>query len=90
MDIDAMLSKPIFSKLSPEQLSAFKNLIVKLQNKTMTEALPILMQFMANAPKGPPLSVEEQDAMTEVVLENLNESERAKFKMIMALAKKRG
>lgn len=90
MDIDSVLSKPAFSKMSPEQLSAFKSLIVKLQNKTLIESLPVLMQFMADVPKGPPLSVEEQEAMTEVLLENMNESERTKFKMIMALVKKHG
>jgi len=91
MNIDAVLDKPIFSKMPPEQLSAFKELIAKLQGKTLTEAMPIMMQFMAEAPKlkGPPLSAEEQEAMTEVVLESLSESERTKFKMMMAFAKNR-
>ena len=88
MDIDAILSKPVFSKMPPEQLSAFKDLVIKLQNKRLNEAMPILVKFMADAPKGPPLSAEEQEAMTEVVLENLNEPERTKLKLMIAFAKK--
>ncbi|MCL2699947.1 MAG: hypothetical protein FWE68_06500 [Defluviitaleaceae bacterium] len=90
MDFDAILDKPVFSAMPPEQRTAFKELVGKLNNKTLTEAMPIMLQFMADAPKGPPLPAETQDAMTEAVLESLNESDRAKFKMMMAFAKKRG
>jgi len=88
MDIDAILSKPVFSKMPPEQISAFKELILKLDGKTMIQAMPIMINFMKDVPKGPVLSAEEQEAMTEAVLESLNESEREKFKMMMALTKK--
>ena len=88
MDIDALLAKPGFSQMPPEQISAFKGLIAKLDGKTLMEAMPIMIKFMADAPKGRELSAEEQDAMTAAVLESLNESERVKFKMMMAFAKR--
>jgi hypothetical protein len=90
MEIDALLNKPVFSKLSPEQRTTFRELVIKLNGKTLVEAMPIMMQFMKDAPKGLPLSAEEQEAMTEVVLDSLDESERTKFKMMMAFVKGRG
>ena len=89
MDVDAITNKPIFSKLTPEQASAFHELLIKINGKTLMQAMPIMMQFMANVPKGPELSAREQEAMTEAVLDSLDEPEREKFKMMMSYVKRR-
>jgi len=89
MDIDTILEKPVFSKISSEQLPVYKELLEKLNGKTLTHAMPIIMQFMANMPKGPVLSVKEQEEMAEAVLDSLDEPERARFKMMMAFIKRR-
>ena len=88
MDVDAILSKPVFSKISSEQFSASKELLDKLNGKTLIQAMPIVMHFMSNMPKGPELSPKEQEAMTEAVLDSLDEPERTKFKMMLTFIKR--
>lgn len=88
MDIDAVLNKPAFHNIAPEQKSAFKELALKLDGKTVAEAMPIMLSFMASAPKTGPLSPEEQAAMTEAVVECLNEADRARFKSMLSFVKR--
>ena len=88
MDAEAILGKPVFSKISSEQLSAIKELLAKLNGKTLIQSMPIMMQFMTNMPKGPELSTEEQEAMVDAVLDSLEEPDRSKFKTLMAFVKR--
>lgn len=84
-NIDDIFSDSAFDGLNDEQKEAFKKLYVRLQGKTMEEAMMVLMEFNRSMPKGKPISNAERNAMLSVVLESLDEKDRVQMKKVLKM-----
>lgn len=80
-----MLSQDAFKNLDPARKEMFMQLAEKLDGKTVSEGLPIIMSGMKNMPPGPELSVEEKNAMMEAVLSSMPEDEAVKLRKLMKM-----
>jgi len=83
IDIDALLKKDAFKKLPPERVRAFQKLAEDLEGKSMPESMMLISRFQKSMPQGQTLSREEQAAMIEAMLEDLEPEEREKFRMFL-------
>jgi len=85
MNINDMLQNQAFRTLEPTRVEALKGVMHRLEGKTTTESLPIVMDFMKKLPAGHELSREELNAMAEAILSGLPESDRNRFKTMLKM-----
>lgn len=83
--IDEIFEKDAFKALDVNQKEAFKSLFAKLDGKSGSEALPIIMSFIASMPKGKKISSEEKNLMVNAAIESMSEADRERFKSIMSI-----
>lgn len=82
---DEILQKNAFKDISPEVLSSVKDLIIKLDGKSMAESMSAIVKFAQSMPKGKPLSKQEQEAMKMAMIESLEGEEKVKFQKLMSM-----
>lgn len=80
-----ILQKDVFKNVSPEVLESVKDLMVKLEGKSITEYMTSIIKFTQSMPKGKPLSKQEQEAMKTVIMEGLEGEEKAKFQKLISM-----
>ena len=85
MSIDSILQNPAFHSLEPARVEALKGVMVRLEGKSVTESLPIVMEFMKKLPAGHELSRGELNAMAEAILAGLPEGDRNRFKAMLKM-----
>jgi len=85
MNVDEILRNPAFSDLEPARVDALRGLMVRLQGKSTTETMAMVMDFMQRAPKGRDLTRAEQNAMAEAILSGLPEDDKNRFKSMLKI-----
>lgn len=83
IDYEELLNKEAFNSLEPLQKKAFIDLALKIKNKSISESMPIILDFMKNIPQGTTLSTEEQNLMLQTILDSLPEGDAIKFRKII-------
>jgi hypothetical protein len=82
---EEILKKDAFRAISPDVKRAFKQLLIQIEGKGMTESMAAIMKFSQSMPKGKPLSREEQNAMKQAMLESLNNEDKMKFQKLLQM-----
>lgn len=84
-NFEEIISNPAFIGLTEEQKNYYKKLMEELQGKNSMETMMIMMEYSKKAPKGVPISKEEQDLMLETVTEGLPQKEKENFLRIVKI-----
>ena len=85
MNVDEILQKPAFQNLEPARIAALRDLMGKLEGRSTTDSLALIIDFMKHIPKGRELNREEQNAMMEAVMESLPEADKNRFKAMLKI-----
>ena len=77
-----------FQNLSPEKQSMILLLTESLENKQLTEALPVLMQWKQQlTAKNISFTSEENELLTQIFIENLSPAGRQQYEYLKPLIK---
>lgn len=74
-----------FDCLDYNTKKAFINLNESMKNKSYNEKLAMIIAFVQSLPKGITLTNDEKKAMINVVMENMNESEKRQMSMLLKM-----
>lgn len=84
-NFDELINKPEFGSLSEEQKNYYKELMERLQGKNSMEIMAIMVEYGKKAPKGAPMSEEEQELMLNAVTEGLSQRDKDNFLRIVKI-----
>jgi hypothetical protein len=86
VDYDRILNTPAFQVLEPQRREAFRQLLQRIDGKSTMEVMGSVLAFSKNLPKGRDISKEEQSAMTQVLYDSMDDTDKQKFAAVMKMA----
>ena len=87
ISFDEMMKNEAFKSLSPEKFEAIKDIALKIQGKSVPEAMSVLNSYQAVLNSGEPIPKEERELMIAAILSSLDDGTRAKFTSAMKMVK---
>jgi hypothetical protein len=86
INTEEMLKSNAFKNIDPELLQLLTNLMAKLQDKSVSEATPIVIKFMTTLPKHLTITKPQEEAMLKEVMKNLSPADQSKINAMLKLS----
>lgn len=87
INFDDVIKNEAFKSLDPEKLAAIKDIAIKIQGKSIPEAMAVLNSYQAVLNSGEPIPKEERELMIAVILSSLDDEPREKFASALKMVK---
>ena len=85
ISFDEVLKNEAFKSLEPEKLSALKDIAIKIQGKSIPEAMAVLNSYQSVLNSGQSIPKEERELMIAAILSSVDDESREKFASAMKM-----
>lgn len=85
LDFETIVSDDAFRNIEPERIETFRQLMKKLEGKSLNQSMEIIMSFSKTVKEGRPITNEEQKAMLAVIMNSLPENDKQKLESILRM-----